>query len=127
MLLLGEIEKMTKEKTNKKLFVLVFLGVALGLIGGITLGMTIQQMIFGAGLIHIAEAFSGEINIDLNETELVEQTKEAFVPIMTLFANNSVMKDFSNCKPVPCDCWGGGCGLYCMQCEVNKSIEKLKR
>ena len=60
---------------------------------------------------------NGNINIDLNETEMVQQTKEVFVPALTSILNHTVVRDFSNCKPVPCECWKDGCALYCMTCE----------
>jgi len=59
---------------NKNLlYTFIILGV--GIIGGIVLGMTIQQMIFIAGAVEFAEGLEGtniEINVALNETQLVE-------------------------------------------------------
>lgn len=111
-----EKEKKTK---NKDLSAFIFLVGGVGIIGGIILGMIIQQMIFGAGMVHIAESFNGNINVNFNETKFVEQSKDILVPAITFILNNSVVRDFSACKLVPCDCWESGCDLYCMQCETK--------
>jgi len=95
----------------------VFLGILSGLIVGIIIGMTAQQMIFGAGLVHIDESFNGQINVNFNETKFVEQGKNILVPAVSSILNNTVVRNFASCKPVPCECWKDGCALYCMQCE----------
>lgn len=53
----------------------VILGMGIGLLGGVLLGIHIQQMIFIAGAVEFAEGLEGtniEINIDFNETQLIE-------------------------------------------------------
>jgi len=60
-------------KVKKNLFLIIVLLIGLG--GGIMLGMVIQQMIFIAGAVEIAEGLEGtefNIEIDLNETILVD-------------------------------------------------------
>lgn len=53
--------------------------------GGIYLGMILQQMILTASFVEIAEGLEGthfEVNIDLNETEIMEGVKEIYTPIL---------------------------------------------
>ena len=66
---------MKKDKKTIRIanFALVF-GIMLGLILGIILGMFMQQAIVIGGAYKVAQGLEGtnfEINIDLNETELV--------------------------------------------------------
>lgn len=73
-------------KPENKNLVLIFIVLAVGVIGGIILGMSIQQMIFIAGAVEFAEGLEGtsiEINIDLNETQLVEGFTNFFNETLT--------------------------------------------
>ncbi len=115
-----KMKKDNKKKKRESFGSILLLGVTIGMIGGFILGMIIQQMIFGAGIIHIAEAFNGDINFNFNETKFVEQSKEIFIPAITYILNNSIIRDFSKCEPIHCECWDDGCNLYCMKCELNE-------
>ncbi len=74
---------MNKKQKNEKIFLIMFV-LGIGLIGGFVVGMMIQQMIFIAGAIEIAEGLEGttfNIEVDINETELIKGFKEILVPI----------------------------------------------
>jgi len=63
---------------------MLIIGLAVGLLGGIILGMIIQQMIFTASAVEVGESLEGttfNVEVDLNETQLVEGFKETFLPI----------------------------------------------
>ena len=67
--------------SNKKKYSLVFLLFMMGLtlVGGLLIGMVLQQQLLYLGLAEIAEGLEGtnfEINIDINETLIVDRTME---------------------------------------------------
>jgi len=78
-------------KRQKNIIIcLVILAMGMGIIGGLVIGMLIQQMIFVAGAVEIAEGLEGtniEINIDINETKLVEG--------FTKFINETLQEEVS--------------------------------
>ena len=82
------IKQVVINKEIKRVIIILFLfGVMLGTIFGIILGMVLQQSIFIEGTIKVAEGLEGtsfEINIDLNETELVEG--------ITSYFNETILK-----------------------------------
>ena len=85
---------------------------------GILLGMVIQQGIIQSTLIKVASNMDGvEIDINFNESKIVEGIKNNFIPDLKEVLNNSMNKDFNGCKPIPCECWEWGCALYCMECD----------
>ncbi len=58
---------------------LLYIAFGIGLIGGITIGMILQQMIFTASFVEIGHSLKGttfNLEIDLNETELVDRSYE---------------------------------------------------
>ena len=63
-------------KTDRKNFLwAVVLGMSIGVLVGVLIGIQIQQMIFIVGMVEFGESLEGtniEVNIDLNETQLVE-------------------------------------------------------
>ena len=64
----------------------MLIGVVIGLVAGIYLGFVIQQMILIAGLVEFGEALEGtniEINVDINETKLIEGFSEVFNETIT--------------------------------------------
>lgn len=68
-----------KQEMKKKFIATLLLGVAIGLLGGILLGMVIQQMIFIAGAVEVAEGLEGttfNIEVDINETIMVDRMFE---------------------------------------------------
>ncbi len=63
----------------------LILGVLIGMMGGILLGIIIQQMIIEHELIAFGESLEGvnfEVNVDFNETLLIEGFKESLVPLL---------------------------------------------
>lgn len=73
---------------------ILLIGLLIGLSFGVILGMTLQQRLFINGAVEFGESLEGtnidaEINIDFNETLLIEGFKEAIN--MTL--NNSGEKN----------------------------------
>ncbi len=63
---------------NRELSILI-LGIAIGCLGGILLGMVIQQMIFKISVVEIARGLEGvniEINVDFNETLIVDRAMD---------------------------------------------------
>ena len=70
----------SKDVTQMKMLMVFCIGVAL--IGGIMIGAVVQQMIFGALAVEFAEGLEGtniEVNVDINETMIVEGTREALL------------------------------------------------
>jgi len=80
-----------KRESKKNLSYILVIALV-GTLAGTLLGMQIQQMIFIAGMVEIAEGLEGtniEINVDLNETQIVEG--------FTKFLNESLIdKEFKN-------------------------------
>lgn len=70
--------------TNKKFisaFISAFILIGIGLIGGFLIGMIAQQIIMTSSLIKIASAIEGnniEVNIDINETLMMDKIHENF-------------------------------------------------
>jgi len=67
------------------------------LISGILLGMIFQQLIIKNSMIEIGHSFAGsieEVNIDMNETKLVEGIKENIIPIF----NQTIQENKENQK-----------------------------
>ena len=98
------------------------IGIFIGLFSGIVLGMQIQQMMFTASAIEIAEAFNGDVDVDVNfnATEFAEKSKKVLVPAMTHILNNTVVRNFAACKPVSCGFEGDNSNIYCMECNQTK-------
>jgi len=70
-------------KNETIILIIVIAGV--GLLGGIWLGMIFQQMIFTASLVEFGESLEGtniEINVNLNETQLIEGFRKTIIPIL---------------------------------------------
>lgn len=78
-------------------FVFFLLGIFIGLLAGIYLGMTVQQMVIIAGLVEVGESLEGshiEVNVDLNETKLTEGFKEVFIHAFNqTIKNQSIQKE----------------------------------
>ena len=105
---------------NYQLFITAAAFLAIGFI----LGMVVQQGIFQATLMKVAGNMDGvSIDVNINESKIVEATKNTFVPEMKELFNNSFMNNFNDCKPVPCECWEWGCALYCMECDDANVLE----
>ena len=84
-----------KDKEKKKNLVFVLIIIAIALFGGIYIGMVIQQMIFIAGMVEFGESLEGtsiEVNIDLNETQLIEGFKKSLLPIFNKTLNDNIEK-----------------------------------
>ena len=80
-----------KKKLDNKALGFALITAAVGIIGGIIIGMIIQQMIYGALLVEVAEGLEGtdiEINIDFNETMFLEGFKEVLNETMKENLNN---------------------------------------
>lgn len=63
----------------KKGILVIYIAAGIGLIFGIVFGMMLQQMLFTASFVEIAEGLKGttfNLEIDLNETELVDRSYE---------------------------------------------------
>lgn len=59
------------------------LGLALGILIGFILGMIGQQMATRATIAEVVTNFENfEVNIDLNETKLVNEMNETFLPVL---------------------------------------------
>ena len=83
---------MKKKKIDERTKYML-IGVAIGILGGILLGMVLQQMILTAQMVEFGESLEGttfNIEVDLNETVLVDRFTEAFIPIFnqTIQENN---------------------------------------
>lgn len=77
---------------KSEFFIWFIVGIAIGMMAGLYLGFVIQQMIFIAGMVEFGESLEGtdiEVNIDLNETKLIEGFKETFIPIFNQTINKS--------------------------------------
>ena len=73
---------MNFKKKYKLWFVLAIAGITF--IGGIIIGIVIQQMVFKVIAVEIGESLEGttfNIEVDLNETILVDRFAEVFIPI----------------------------------------------
>lgn len=63
----------------------LWLGVSIGILGGIILGIILQQMMLEHELVSFGESLEGvslEINVDLNETLIVEKVGETMSYIL---------------------------------------------
>ena len=61
------------------------IGIIIGLLVGILLGTYIQQLILKSIAMEVVEGLKEttfEIEIDLDETELIEKLKEVFIPVI---------------------------------------------
>ncbi|HDZ60579.1 MAG TPA: hypothetical protein ENH46_02625 [Candidatus Pacearchaeota archaeon] len=68
-----------KTKAKKKISIWIIIVGIIGILFGIWVGMTIQQMIFIQGLTDFGESLEGtsfELNIDLNETIMMDRMIE---------------------------------------------------
>jgi len=80
---------LVQPKNNKikdKNLILIFVMLGIGMVGGFLMGTYYQQMIFTAGLVEFGESLEGtniEVNIDLNETKLVEGFTKMFNETLT--------------------------------------------
>ncbi len=74
---------MKKEKINReKTFLL--LGLIMGIMIGILIGIILQQMVFKSIAVEFGESLEGttfNIEVDINETVLVDRFTEVFIPI----------------------------------------------
>ena len=69
-----------KKKKYSLLFVVGLVGVTF--LGGMIIGMVFQQMIFTASAVEFGESLEGvTVNVDLNETVLVDKFKEVFITL----------------------------------------------
>ena len=78
----GHETKIAKEKKYRLWFLLSIAGI--GVIGGIIIGMITGQMVFKVIVVEVGESLEGttfNIEVDLNETQLIEGFKESFIPI----------------------------------------------
>lgn len=63
----------------------IWIGIAIGLLGGILLGMQIQQMMFMAIAVEFGESLEGvnlEVNVDLNETQIIDGIRDRVLPLI---------------------------------------------
>jgi len=137
----------------------LFIAFGIGLIGGVWIGMVTQQMIFISGAVKIAEGFEGtnfEVNIDINETLMVDRTTDNMEDILwSLRMENCTRTEKGYCAVecyedsmlIPCEhftydehfCSGGiceadgGCPNYFEQLEgktiqdcIEEEVEKQK-
>lgn len=78
-------EQQTKQKETKKSLWLTIISTGLGMLAGICIGIVLQQMLFIAGAIEIAEALEGtnfNVTIDINETMMMEMALEGMEDII---------------------------------------------
>jgi hypothetical protein len=71
--------------TEKRKWLFPLICGLLGIIGGIIIGMQLQQMIFIAGIVEFGESLEGtniEVNIDFNETKLIEGFTNSLIPVL---------------------------------------------
>jgi len=87
---------MKKEDTGKVFILFLILGMMIGLIGGIIIGMIMQQRMFTAAAVEIAEGLEGtveNIEIDLNETQIIkgytEFIEEVILPELKSYAEEN--------------------------------------
>lgn len=72
---------MNKKLQRRKESMAFVVGITVGIIIGVIMGMLLQQMIFKISMIEFGESLEGttiNIEIDLNETELLEGFKKIF-------------------------------------------------
>lgn len=71
----------------------ILIGVALGILGGVLLGMIMQQAVLTYQMVEFGESLEGttfNIEVDINETVLVDRFTEIFIPLFneTIQENN---------------------------------------
>ncbi len=80
-----------KKMDDKTRYILI--GVGVGILGGILIGMIMQQAVLTYQMVEFGESLEGttfNIEVDINETVLVDRFTEVFIPIFnqTLQENN---------------------------------------
>lgn len=76
-------EKQKKDKGNY----LLITGVIIGLFGGMIIGMMVQQAIFVSAVAEVGRSLEGstfDIEIDINETHMVDRIIDNFLPVFNL-------------------------------------------
>ncbi len=69
---------MKDKKKNSHILYLLIIG-GIGIIGGMLIGMMLQQLIIQSSIIEVASALEGsnfELTIDINETLMVDRTMD---------------------------------------------------
>jgi len=84
-----------KENKLKGVILLLIIGVLVGLLGGIPIGMILQQMLLIDGAIGIGESLEGttfNVEVDINETQMVDRITKNFLPLLnnTLNQNKTI-------------------------------------
>lgn len=103
---------MKNKKISGRYLVLLFSCVGVALIGGVLIGMLLQQMLFFGGAVEIAEGLEGttfNIEIDLNETLLVDRMTENMEPLIETIKNNCSEDNFIPAKNCTWDKTGENC------------------
>ncbi len=106
----------TKFKMKKKYKLLFLIGmITISLIGGIQIGMILQQQIFTLSLVEIAQGLEGttfNIEVDINETLMVDRTTENMKEILWGFRMQNCTRTqkgycavecYENNKLIPCE------------------------
>ncbi len=79
---------------SKEIAFVIFIA-SIALIGGVILGMMIQQVIFVAGTVKFGESLEGvtlNVEVDINETKLVNGFTEILIP----FLNQTINEEKAN-------------------------------
>ena len=102
---------MTKSKiemNTSNIFIIMMIGAIVGFIIGIPIGMLTQQMILFKGIEMVAPAFDGiEVNIDLNETVIVDGLTQVAEDITN--EDNRVDLGVGYYEDSTSNCTGGAC------------------
>lgn len=80
-------------KTNKGYsYYTMYIFISLALVMGIIIGMMFQQMLFTASAVEIGNSLEGStfnIQVDFNETKLVEEFRDKIVPVLNESINEA--------------------------------------
>ncbi len=80
----------TKENKKSKIALLLILGCLIGLLGGIPVGMIMQQMMLTSAAVEIGESLEGttfDVSVDINETQMVDRIMDRFLPLINQTIN----------------------------------------
>lgn len=109
--------KQEKNKLGVVFWFMIYLGIfGLGIVGG----MILQQAIFKQGLIDVLSYSNLEVNVNLNETKMISEMSNTFIPLF----NQTFIREFPKCcypldcpqsknNPKECNC------LYAIKCEFD--------
>lgn len=79
-----------KFNANTLIMFVIYLGI---FFGGIVIGMLLQQTIIKQGIIDVLTYSEVEVNVDFNETKLVDELLNNFIPEFNESLTNSIKEN----------------------------------